>query len=99
MDPHCKIALGWVTPSILSGYSSTPRTLLPSYNNFDAYYKLEEDYPSGEYLLIEYRKKICFDAQLPQVSSALVLLVGIYPKMPTYILCYIYIYVVCCCFD
>jgi M6 family metalloprotease-like protein len=61
LDPWSKIKLGWVTPKIIS--QNGTYTMLPSEYEADIYI-IEEPYPEGEYLLIENRQAILYDANL-----------------------------------
>ena len=63
-----KIALNWLTPLEIS--SSGSYALGPSAQVPHAYI-IKEGYPEGEYLLIENRQPIGFDAQLPQGGIAI----------------------------
>lgn len=57
----CKTKLGWVSPErLLPG----PQTALASATG-PALYMIDSGYPPGEYLLIENRQPLGFDAQLP----------------------------------
>jgi M6 family metalloprotease-like protein len=67
MSAWCKAKLGWVKPErILPGtYTALQVELNP------IVYRIDTGYPVGEYLLIENRQKIGFDAQLPQGGLAI----------------------------
>ena len=67
MSAWCKAKLGWVKPErILPGtYTALQVELNP------IVYRIDTGYPVGEYLLIENRQKVGFDAQLPQGGLAI----------------------------
>jgi M6 family metalloprotease-like protein len=69
--PHfsawCKIFLGWVTPAVISSagtYTSSQAESSPSI------FRINNGYPSGEYLLIENRQPAGFDRNIPQGGLA-----------------------------
>ena len=58
-----KIQLGWAIPTVLTSggsYSLSPWATTPDV------YRIDEGFPSGEYLLIENRQRMGFDAKMPQ---------------------------------
>jgi M6 family metalloprotease-like protein len=69
--PHfsawCKIFLGWVTPTVISAsgtYTASQAESNPSI------FRINNGYPSGEYLLIENRQSVGFDRNIPQGGLA-----------------------------
>jgi hypothetical protein len=62
LDPWCKEQLGWGTITELT--SPGVYSLTASYTT-NQYYKISRNFPSGEYLLIENRRKLGFDAMMP----------------------------------
>ena len=62
MDPWSKIQLGWLTPKMIT--ASGTYSLKDVYTNQDVY-KISAGYPTDEYLLLEYRKKIGFESCMP----------------------------------
>lgn len=63
MDPWSKIAAGWLIPTPLE--ASGTYELPPSATD-DKVYIITEGFPEDEYLLVENRQPIGFDAALPQ---------------------------------
>ncbi|CAJ1962384.1 unnamed protein product [Cylindrotheca closterium] len=63
MDPFSKEKLGWGTFNSLSE-SKNSIVLKPSYTSHQ-YYKITKGFPDGEYLLLENRQRIGFDAKIP----------------------------------
>ncbi|MEO0016985.1 MAG: hypothetical protein RLZZ522_268, partial [Verrucomicrobiota bacterium] len=62
----CKIQLGWVTPTVVSGgIISAPRV----WDN-KAIFRVNTGYPSTEYLLIENRQPVGFENVMPQGGLA-----------------------------
>jgi hypothetical protein len=64
MDPWCKIQLGWVTPTVLTETSRSIE-IKPSYTE-DDYYVIQKGFPQGEYLVIENRRRVGYDSQIPR---------------------------------
>jgi hypothetical protein len=62
LDPWSKAFAGWATMTELT--TSGTYTLEPSYTT-NKYYKISKNFPNGEYLLLEYRRKIGYDTYLP----------------------------------
>ncbi|UCG33905.1 MAG: M6 family metalloprotease domain-containing protein, partial [Phycisphaerales bacterium] len=65
--PHfsawCKIFLGWITPTVIS----TPAVYTaPQVQTNPVAYRIDVNYPSGEYLLIENRQPVGHETVLPQ---------------------------------
>jgi M6 family metalloprotease-like protein len=66
MSAWCKLKLGWAEPQrLLPGL----HTALQAETN-PAVYLLDSGYPQGEYLLVENRQQVGFDAVLPQAGLA-----------------------------
>ncbi|NLK40706.1 MAG: M6 family metalloprotease domain-containing protein, partial [Planctomycetes bacterium] len=63
-----KIQLGWVEPEIIS-VSGT--YTIPAAQSTPFVYRIDRDYPAGEYLLIENRQPIGFDQRIPQGGLAI----------------------------
>ena len=62
-SPWSKINLGWVSPTVISA----PGTYsLQQAEDTAAVYRIDHGYPNGEYLLIENRQPIGFDAAMTQ---------------------------------
>ena len=59
-----KIKMGWLTPKVIrkSGYYNVPSTFV---------YKIQQGFPSGEYLLIENRQPLDYDDKIPQGGLAI----------------------------
>jgi M6 family metalloprotease-like protein len=70
MDPWCKIQLGWVTPTVLTETSRSIE-IKPSYTE-DDYYVIQKGFPQGEYLVIENRRRVGYDSQIPRVGFCFV---------------------------
>ncbi|HRX86227.1 MAG TPA: M6 family metalloprotease domain-containing protein [Phycisphaerae bacterium] len=70
--PHfsawCKAFLGWVTPTVITGYGSYT---LPQVETTPTVYRIDAGYPSGEYLLIENRQPVGYDVAMPQGGLAI----------------------------
>lgn len=63
-----KIGLGWVTPTLLS----TPGTYsVPQVESAPVIYRIDANYPTDEYLLIENRQPTGFDGAIPQGGLAI----------------------------
>lgn len=62
-SPWSKINLGWVTPTLLDAAGAYN---LQQVEDIGAVYRVDNGYPSGEYLLIENRQPVGFDAAMPQ---------------------------------
>jgi hypothetical protein len=62
LDPWSKAFVGWATVTELT--TSGTYTLAPSYTT-NQYYKISKNFPNGEYLLLEYRRKLGYDSYLP----------------------------------
>ena len=67
-SPWSKVGLGWITPTVLS--LSGQYTLDASEDQPD-YFRVDNGYPSGEYLLIENRQPLDFDGDMPQGGLAI----------------------------
>ena len=68
MSPWSKIQLGWVNPTIID----TPDTYTaPQVEYTSTVYRINLNYPSNEYLLIENRQPIGFDGDMPQGGLAI----------------------------
>jgi len=65
LSSWCKIQLGWATPTVLSSSGSYS---LDAWATTPAVYRIDEGFPSGEYLLIENRQKEGFDFKMPQAG-------------------------------
>lgn len=63
-----KIRLGWLTPVTLTEAGTYA---LPAVETSPTVYKISAGYPSGEYLLVENRQPIGFEADLPQGGLAI----------------------------
>jgi len=63
LDPWSKIQLGWAQAEVLT-HSQTGVSLAPSYTTHQVV-KITHGYPTGEYLLIENRRKLGTDLALP----------------------------------
>ena len=76
MDPWSKIELGWASLTTLGNNCAsnnqlpTIKTLDPSYTSHE-YYQLEHNFPTGEYLVVENRQALGYDALIPRVSFSL----------------------------
>ena len=68
MSPWSKTQLGWVAPTTLSapGFYS-----LQAVEDFAEVYRVDQGFPSGEYLLIENRQPTGFDGDMPQGGLAI----------------------------
>jgi hypothetical protein len=63
MDAWCKITLKWVTPTVITP-TDVPYLLEPQCQSRSVL-KLMENFPPGEYLLIENRQKVClYDSRM-----------------------------------
>ena len=63
MDAWSKMTLGWVTTTVISP-SEVPYVLGPQCQS-NVIYKITANFPSGEYLLVENRQKVClYDSQM-----------------------------------
>lgn len=68
MSPWSKTRLGWLAPTTLSA----PGTYsLQAVEDFAEVYRIDQGFPSGEYLLIENRQAIGFDGDMPQDGLAI----------------------------
>ena len=68
MSPWSKAQLGWVAPTTLSA----PGTYqLQAVENSSEVYRIDQGFPSGEYLLIENRQATGFDGDMPQDGLAI----------------------------
>ena len=69
--PHfsawCKLQLGWVTPTVIS--SGTFAAPLVETNK--TIFRINDGYPTGEYLLIENRQPFGFESDMPQGGLAI----------------------------
>jgi hypothetical protein len=68
MDPWSKMKLGWISPVVLN--KSGVYMIEASFFN-GLVYKVQEGYPSGEYLLIENLQPLGFNKNLPQGGLAI----------------------------
>ena len=67
-SPWSKIALGWLTPTIID----TPGNYdLPRVEDNPSIFRIDVGYPTGEYLLIENRQPFGFDSAMPQGGLAI----------------------------
>lgn len=63
-----KIELGWITPTAITA----PGTYsIPEVENNPVVYRIDANYPAGEYLLIENRQPLGFDGVIPQGGLAI----------------------------
>ncbi|MDH3647441.1 MAG: M6 family metalloprotease domain-containing protein [Gammaproteobacteria bacterium] len=62
-SPWSKIDLGWVSPTVISASGSY--NLAQAETNA-AVYRIDNGYPSNEYLLVENRQPVGFDGAMPQ---------------------------------
>lgn len=60
-----KIQLGWASPTVLTSGGSYS---LNSWASTPEVYRIDKGFPSGEYLLIENRQRVGFDAKMPQAG-------------------------------
>ncbi len=67
MSAWSKIQLGWVTPTVIS--SPGNYTIAQSETNQEIF-KINMGYPSGEYLLVENRQPVGYDAKIPNGGLA-----------------------------
>ena len=63
MNPWCKIIMGWISSTLIE--KSGRYTLKPSVNNAQVF-QIKKGFPKNEYLLIENRQAVGFDAKLPK---------------------------------
>jgi hypothetical protein len=62
-----KIQLGWLSPTVISPGNHS----LPQVQTSASVYRIDHGFPSGEYLLIENRQRVGFDAVMPQGGLAI----------------------------
>ena len=67
-SPWRKINLGWVTPTLLNDAGTYD---LQQAEVIGAVYRVDNGYPNDEYLLIENRQPVGFDATMPQGGLAI----------------------------
>jgi len=67
MSAWCKVKLGWVVPTIIGPASYDA----PQVETSPAVFRIENGYPSGEYLLIENRQATGFENDMPQGGLAI----------------------------
>lgn len=67
-SPWSKAELGWSTPTVLAAPGNY---VLQASENANEYYRIDQGYPPGEYLLIENRQPAEFDAAMPQGGLAI----------------------------
>ncbi|MCF7674168.1 MAG: choice-of-anchor D domain-containing protein [Akkermansiaceae bacterium] len=69
--PHfsawCKLQLGWVTPTLVSGGTISA----PQVATNKSIFRVNTGYPSTEYLLIENRQPVGFESDIPQGGLAI----------------------------
>jgi len=83
MDIWGKMMLGWVTPTVISP-SDTLISLAPQCQS-SSVYKITTNFPSGEYLLIENRQKVClYDSQMGGSFSGGLAIFHIDENQPSY---------------
>ena len=58
-----KIKMGWVTPTVISAPGNYS---LPQFETNASVYKIMQNFPSNEYLLVENRQPVGFEADIPQ---------------------------------
>eukprot|EP00591_Stephanopyxis_turris_P009233 CAMPEP_0195511396 /NCGR_PEP_ID=MMETSP0794_2-20130614/3726_1 /TAXON_ID=515487 /ORGANISM="Stephanopyxis turris, Strain CCMP 815" /LENGTH=558 /DNA_ID=CAMNT_0040638981 /DNA_START=362 /DNA_END=2038 /DNA_ORIENTATION=+ len=68
MDPYSKSKLGWISPIVLN---ITGTYSIEASGLKDQVYRIDQGFPSNEYLLIENRQPIDFDKHLPQGGLAI----------------------------
>eukprot|EP00526_Cylindrotheca_closterium_P004802 CAMPEP_0113614088 /NCGR_PEP_ID=MMETSP0017_2-20120614/6980_1 /TAXON_ID=2856 /ORGANISM="Cylindrotheca closterium" /LENGTH=769 /DNA_ID=CAMNT_0000523233 /DNA_START=208 /DNA_END=2514 /DNA_ORIENTATION=- /assembly_acc=CAM_ASM_000147 len=66
LDPWSKEKMGWGTFTELS--SSQNKVVLTPSATTHTYYKITKNFASGEYLLIENRQKLLWDARIPEAG-------------------------------
>jgi M6 family metalloprotease-like protein len=62
-----KIQLGWLSPTVIAPGSHS----LPQVQTNASVYRIDQGFPSGEYLLIENRQSVGFDSAMPQGGLAI----------------------------
>lgn len=67
-SPWSKIQLGWLTPTVAD---TTGRLSLNAVENSPEVIRVDQGFPSNEYLLIENRQPSGFDARMPQGGLAI----------------------------
>ncbi|HHZ69432.1 MAG TPA: M6 family metalloprotease domain-containing protein [Methylococcaceae bacterium] len=67
-SPWSKINLGWVIPTLLNAAGTYD---LQHAEEIGAVYRVDNGYPNDEYLLIENRQPVGFDARMPQGGLAI----------------------------
>jgi hypothetical protein len=83
MDAWSKIALGWVTPTVISP-SNQPYTLGPQCQS-STIFKITTNFPTGEYLLVENRQKAClYDSRMGGSYSGGLAIFHIDENQPSY---------------
>ncbi|MHC4067654.1 MAG: M6 family metalloprotease domain-containing protein, partial [Planctomycetota bacterium] len=68
MSPWSKDQLGWIAPTVLSAPGSYA---LQAAEDVSEFYRIDQGFPSGEYLLIENRQPLGFDGDMPQGGLAI----------------------------
>ena len=63
LSPWSKVQLGWLTPTTITQPGSYS---LPAVENEPEVYRIDQGFPSNEYLLIENRQPLGFDGAMPQ---------------------------------
>ncbi|MBN2185147.1 MAG: M6 family metalloprotease domain-containing protein, partial [Candidatus Krumholzibacteriota bacterium] len=66
----CKVDLGWVTPTLITGGGSYPLSQVETNTEI---YKLQGGFASNEYFLVENRQGVGFDADLPGTLRGLLI--------------------------
>nr|MBN2069913.1 M6 family metalloprotease domain-containing protein [Candidatus Krumholzibacteriota bacterium] len=70
MSAWCKTDLGWVTPTLITGGGYFPINQIETNTEI---YKLQGNWPSNEYFLVENRQGVGFDAGLPGSNRGLLI--------------------------
>ncbi|MBN1342320.1 MAG: M6 family metalloprotease domain-containing protein [Phycisphaerae bacterium] len=70
MSAWCKVELGWVAPTVISGPGSYNVAQVATN---DQIYKIQGDLPANEYFLVENRQGVGFDAALPGALRGLMI--------------------------
>ncbi|MFN8641614.1 MAG: M6 family metalloprotease domain-containing protein [Candidatus Binatia bacterium] len=63
-----KTQLGWVTPTVLT---TSGTYVAPQVETSPTVFRIDNDYPSGEYLLVENRQPVGFEDTMPQGGLAI----------------------------